>query len=376
LNSAVGFLASALDYGARFSRLRWQRAARSPARDLPPDADAAWALAGADLWFVVREPSAIPVSASEGLPAPDPGRVLIGSAARLPGALPVHTLRELESAAVEPVREAPLDAPVLAFRVSEFPPGPDESIRELVSRLLADRSAHQWSPRLAAMRLDDPSDRERPEILEALPPAVSRLLDVGCGAAATSAALRAREPGTRVTGIERDPALAERARSRLDRVVEADAIDALEGFARAGEQFDAILLADILEHLEDPVRSLSLARAVASAGAALVLSVPNVGHLSVVRDLIAGRFDPVPSGLLDAGHLRWFTRASLSEFLEEAGWEVSSIESIPSTPPPGHSDFVRHFSGWDAVDRGSLDTYQWLAVARLREDQAPPERDR
>jgi 2-polyprenyl-3-methyl-5-hydroxy-6-metoxy-1,4-benzoquinol methylase len=372
LIAAVGFLGGpALDFGARLSRLRWSRAVGAPALDLPPDTNAAQALASAELWYLVREASALPAVRAGAAPAPGPGRVLLASARLEAGGPVAHTLRELESSPVRPIPGPTEEAPMLAFRAPEFPPRAGETVDSLVSRLLGDSSVHEWSPLLSAVRLEDPSEQERPEILEALPKGAARLLDVGCGAAATSAAFAARNPGTEVTGIERDPVRARRARALLHRVMQGDAIEVLDRLGRAGERFDAILFADVLEHLEDPVRALSLARTTASAGAVLVISVPNVGHLSVVRDLLVGRFDPVPAGLADAGHLRWFTRSSLREFLNEAGWQVASTLAVPGAPAPSAPQFLDHFSGWETLDRQSLGTYQWVVTARAAARRTP-----
>ena len=82
--------------------------------------------------------------------------------------------------------------------------------------------------------------------------------------------------------------------------------------------------------------------------------MPNVGHLSLARDLLLGRLDPVPAGLCDAGHLRWFTRSSLAEALEESGWTVASIESAPGAPPPDPEPFLALASAWPDADRESL----------------------
>ncbi len=94
--------------------------------------------------------------------------------------------------------------------------------------------------------------------------------------------------------------------------------------------------------------------------------MPNVGHLSVVRDLLLGRHDPVPAGLCDAGHLRWFTRSSLAESLEEAGWAIASLEGLEGAPPPDREPFDALVRAWPDADRESLATYQWIATARPR----------
>ena len=217
------------------------------------------------------------------------------------------------------------------------------------------------------MRFEEPSDRERPELTRRLPPGAARILDVGCGAGAAIAAGKARNTSWRVTGIEWDAALAARARSRCDRVFEGDLARILPALERDGERFDAIVFADVLEHLEDPVAALSAARRVAAAGARLLVSVPNVGHLSIARDLVAGRFDPIPAGLTDARHLRWFTRFSLAEALDEAGWRNVAIEGEAGAPAPEAVGFLALASAWPDCDRESLATYQWIATAVNRE---------
>ena len=125
-----------------------------------------------------------------------------------------------------------------------------------------------------------------------------------------------------------------------------------------------MVFADVLEHLDDPVAALAAGRRLAAAGATLLVSVPNAGHLSVARDLLAGRFDPVPAGLCDAGHLRWFTRFFLADAILEAGWSQACLEGEPGAPPPEPDPFLALASAWSDCDRESLLTYQWIATAR------------
>src|SRR5262249_52844109 len=217
----------------------------------------------------------------------------------------------------------------------------------------------------------EPSGRERPELTRRIPAGALRILDVGCGAGGGIAGGDGRASGWRVTGVERDPALAAQARSRCDRVLEGDLREILPRLASDGERFDVIVFADVLEHLEDPFEPLRVAGALAAPGARLLVSVPNVGHLSVVRDLLCGRFDPVPAGLLDAGHLRWFTRESLALALEETGWSAVSIVGEPGAPSPDPEPLLAIAGAWPDRDEASLRTYQWIAEARREEAAAP-----
>jgi SAM-dependent methyltransferase len=344
-----------LDYGSRVARLRWRRAAGADrARELAPETPAAPELAGAESWVLVREAGALPGGR---VPEPPPGGVLRSSRAALP---PVHTLRELEQTPLAPAADVSSPA-AIAFRTSDHPPRPQETGGGLFERLA---SLAAPAAGFLAVPFEDPSERERPELTRRLPGGALRVLDAGCGAGGGIALGRVRNPGWTVTGIERDPVLAARARRSCDRVLDGDLAEVLPRLEAAGERFDALVFADVLEHLEDPVAALAAGRRLAAPQATLLVSVPNVGHLSIARDLLAGRFDPVPAGLCDAGHLRWFTRPFLADVLAESGWAGARIESEPGYPPPEPEAFLALASAWPDAERDSLLTYQWIATAR------------
>ena len=295
------------------------------------------------------------------------GRVVLASR-RVPADPPVvHTLAEFERArfhAGESVVSRPAEIPALAFSTSDFPPGAGETVMAYADRLLSSEAPVSTVPGFGAVVFEDSTD-ERPEVASRLPATIRRLLDVGSGSGAVSLGLRRARPGLSVTGIELRPPAAAAARDRIDRVIEGDAADALAELAREGARFDGFLFADVLEHLEDPIGALTLARDLAEPGATLVASVPNVAHLSIVRDLVRGRFDPLPAGLADAGHLRWFTRCSLEDALEEAGWRTMHVEGFAGAPIPDAEDFLERAAGaFPDADRRALTTYQWVAVAR------------
>jgi SAM-dependent methyltransferase len=205
---------------------------------------------------------------------------------------------------------------------------------------------------------------DRADVTRRFPAGIRRLLDIGCGAGEAAAALGRSQPGLAVVGIEVDPEAAALARQHLTDVREGEAGAVLSDLAASGERFDALLFADVLEHFDDPIGILELAREVALPEAILVASVPNVGHLSLVRDLVLGRFDPLPAGLADAGHLRWFTRTSLGEALEEAGWRDITVEATPGAAAPDAERFLRWAGAATDAGREGLTTYQWIAVAR------------
>ncbi len=136
---------------------------------------------------------------------------------------------------------------------------------------------------------------------------VGRALDLGCGDGRLTAALDAAE----LTAADVSPVALERARRRLPdaRVVELEP-DAPLPFDDGG--FDAVLLAETIEHVRDAQLMLSEVRRVLVPGGALALTTPASAPLARPEH----PFSP---------HLHRFTRRSLRRVLAELGFEVDSL---------------------------------------------------
>ncbi len=163
----------------------------------------------------------------------------------------------------------------------------------------------------------------RPDLIARLPRPLGRVLDVGCGEGAAGPGLR--EAGaTWISGVEVQPAAAERAAAVLDEVVVGGVEDVLD---RLSGPFDTLLAYDVLEHLFDPRAVLQLLRGQAVTGARLHVSLPNARHWTLVRDLaLRGTFGYTEAGHRDETHVRWFTRSDIVALLESSGWQVQRVE--------------------------------------------------
>jgi methionine biosynthesis protein MetW len=150
----------------------------------------------------------------------------------------------------------------------------------------------------------------------------SRVLDIGCGTGTiTETIMRSRS--AEVVGIEPNKERAEAARQRGLEIV--NGVYGREIPEKYGK-FDYIVFGDVLEHLEDPAAILvSVADALADNGR-VIASIPNVAHWSVRLNLLFGRFDYTPMGIMDATHLRWFTRKSVMRLFHATGYEVEAIK--------------------------------------------------
>jgi methionine biosynthesis protein MetW len=163
-------------------------------------------------------------------------------------------------------------------------------------------------------------------VLAAVPDG-ARVLDVGCAGGHLAAELAAR--GCAVVGVELQGATA---RGRGLEVIEGS-IDDPGVRAQLDAGFDAVLCADVLEHLPRPEETLAFLVGRLRAGGRAIVSLPNAGHWTMRRAVLRGRFPQEDFGLFDRTHLHWFTRAGARALIEGAGLTVVE-ERFTEAPLP------------------------------------------
>ena len=135
--------------------------------------------------------------------------------------------------------------------------------------------------------------------------------------------------------------------------------------------FDVVVAGDVLEHVVDPATAVGRLLVQLAPGGRLLLSVPNVAYVLVRLELLFGRFQYRPRGILDATHLRFFTRHSVRRLLAEAGLEVDRMVGVPAPLPLVSSRFTTGAGRWlyDATALAArvwptLFAYQFVVEAR------------
>lgn len=172
-------------------------------------------------------------------------------------------------------------------------------------------------------------DGARSEMLAFAPVAAKAILEVGCGRGQFAAELKKRT-GATTWGVEINLEAAAEARKCLDRVLIGDIEKELKDLPSS--YFDYVVFNDVLEHLVDPKGILVAIRQKMVPGGRVLCSVPNVLHISVLKSLLWDRdWKYTSSGILDATHLRFFTRKSAIRLFEEAGYTVQAIHGIQVT---------------------------------------------
>jgi 2-polyprenyl-3-methyl-5-hydroxy-6-metoxy-1,4-benzoquinol methylase len=171
------------------------------------------------------------------------------------------------------------------------------------------------------------NERHNPDLLTFIPPGVKRVIEVGCSTGVLAGAFRALHvghSGLHWHGIEIEARAAKLAQAHCDSVEVLD-IETLNdaAFARYSDR-DCWVFGDVLEHLRDPWGLLARICAQLPPGGCVVVCVPNVQHWSVQAQLAVGDFRYQASGLMDRTHLRWFTRLTLLEMVQQAGLKMEA----------------------------------------------------
>jgi 2-polyprenyl-3-methyl-5-hydroxy-6-metoxy-1,4-benzoquinol methylase len=187
-----------------------------------------------------------------------------------------------------------------------------------------------------------------------------RVLDVGCSSGYLSEPLSQR--GNTLVGIELNPEAAREAKRFCERVLVGD-LERME-LPLEPASFDVVLCGDVIEHLRDPGAALARLRPFLVAGGTLVVSTPNIANWAMRLSLLAGRWRYTDRGFLDRTHTHLFTRRTLAETIEQAGYHVERVDF--SVPVPGDNDALDLLGYSIGRLRPTLFAYQWIVTAQTR----------
>ncbi len=136
------------------------------------------------------------------------------------------------------------------------------------------------------------------------------VVDLGCGNGALLEEIHARFAGAELAGIDLSVRQTRENQARLPWGA-FHAMDLAGDRAPSlGRTFDAIVSSEVIEHVEDPLRFLSNARALAHRGTALVLSTQS-GEVRETERRV--------------GHLRHFSTEAMTALLREAGFRPERV---------------------------------------------------
>lgn len=188
-----------------------------------------------------------------------------------------------------------------------------------------------------------------------------RLLDLGCWVGFLLA--EARDRGWAVQGVEPSAWASSYARERLGLDVVQD--DLFSAPLPEGT-FDAVVLGDVIEHLPRPAEALERIASLLAPGGVVVMMLPDAGS-RLARTLGARWWSVIPT------HVQYFTRASMTRLLRDAGWTPLEVRTAPKAFTVRY--YLERVGGYSpALARGLV---RGAAAARLADRMwAPDFRDR
>lgn len=163
--------------------------------------------------------------------------------------------------------------------------------------------------------------------------APARVLDAGCGNGALAALLA--QAGYAVTGVDGDAEGIEHARGRGSaarfEVADFARHPAEQGLLDSGP-YDMVVSTEVVEHLYDPRQLAAFAYQALRPGGRLAISTPYHGYLKNLALSLADKWDHHHNPLWHGGHIKFWSRATLTALLEQAGFRVTGFHGVGRLP--------------------------------------------
>lgn len=133
------------------------------------------------------------------------------------------------------------------------------------------------------------------------------------------------------------------------------------------EQFDYVILQNVLEQLYNPVQLLMRINRLLKPGGQLLLTTYNAAYEGVLTSLLQNHFYYRENGVLSFKNLQLLDRKNMESLLYQAGFHAAMLKAYPiaieksefSDVPPIRQSHINHY----VKDRATSASYQYLTVA-------------
>jgi len=168
-----------------------------------------------------------------------------------------------------------------------------------------------------------------------------KVVDLGCGNGSLTGLLALE--GFDVCGLDADAqgiALARKAYPALrfeQLVLGPEAATTARDISPGADTVTAI---EVIEHLFRPADLIQCAGAILPPGGTLVLSTPYHGYLKNLAITLIGGWDRHWNPAREGGHIKFWSRPTLTRFLQANGFEVDGFTGVGRAPWLWHSMIV------------------------------------
>lgn len=157
------------------------------------------------------------------------------------------------------------------------------------------------------------------------------ILDIGCSSGNFGEVLSNKKDCV-VDGIDLDNDDVSKAKQKLRNAWCAD-VEKSDITKITRSRYDYILLLDVVEHLVSPVDVLKKLQSLLKNDGQVIISVPNMAHISARLELMKGNFAYKQTGLLDNTHLHFYTEKFLKDIVQSANYDITTASLTSITYP-------------------------------------------
>ena len=156
----------------------------------------------------------------------------------------------------------------------------------------------------------------------------NKVLELGSGGGDTLVEIKKRKLAKEVVGVElMEIPNANQSNPLIDQFILANVEK--QDLPLPNAYFDAILIGDVLEHLEDPWKTIAYLSQFLKKGGVFIVSVPNIQYYTAFYKIyIKGNFGYEKEGLFDKTHLRFFCKKNIEQLFTTPFLKVESITAI------------------------------------------------
>lgn len=154
-------------------------------------------------------------------------------------------------------------------------------------------------------------------------PENSKILDIGAGNGILAKILKKTHLKLIIDGIEPNSHAAKIAENNY-RTFYCDVFQNVK-HKIISENYDFIILADVIEHTEDPLKFLQDLSCCVSKKTKIILSIPNIAFGLIRINLLSGRFNYTNSGILEKTHLRFFTLETIRKIILKTNFKIEKM---------------------------------------------------
>jgi 2-polyprenyl-6-hydroxyphenyl methylase/3-demethylubiquinone-9 3-methyltransferase len=156
-----------------------------------------------------------------------------------------------------------------------------------------------------------------------------RLFDLGCGNGSVAAHFAAK--GFGVIGVDPSVQGMEQARAAFpDLVIEQGS--AYDDLAARYGTFPAVISLEVVEHVYAPRQFARALYELVQPGGIAIISTPYHGYLKNIAIAVSNNFDRHVKPLWDHGHIKFWSRNTLSQLLIEAGFVDIAFHRVGRIP--------------------------------------------